>query len=83
MDIERCASHRRGADPTVVVRNAVPVLRREPGRLVLRVAHNPSPDEGGTEYDYEVSLTDADLEWIRHFLANQPHEVAHGEKAGS
>lgn len=69
MDIERCAANRKGAEPKVVVSNVTPQLVRESGRLLLRTAHNPSPNDDGTEYDYTVSLTDADLALIVALLA--------------
>ena len=69
MDIERCASNRLNAEPRMVVLNATPELRG--GALGASRHSQPSPRDDGTEYDYTVYLSEADIERLRGFLVTE------------
>jgi hypothetical protein len=71
VDIERRAANRKGAEPKVVASSDLPEIVHEQGRLVLRARYNPSPNDDGTEYDYTVYLSAADVERLRRVLISE------------
>jgi len=73
MEIRRRAARRPGAETRTVVPEQEPELAWDAAsnRLVIRTEDNPSWQNDGTYYNYEVFLTLADIERIRKAVAGR------------